>query len=104
MQTVHIGAVIEGGRDVAVGPDQYGGQCLLVGGCGDDVDALTPAVGDPALRWAVDAAKQQPASVARQQVYELLTAAERLLAVTGVAIELCPNYDGGADSTSGQPR
>ena len=42
--------------------------------------------------------------VATNEVYELLTAAERLLAVTGVAIELCPNYDGGADSTSGQPR
>ena len=52
VQTVHIGAVIEGGRDVAIGPDQYGGQRLLVGCCGDDVDALTPAVGNPAQHWS----------------------------------------------------
>ena len=43
-------------------------------------------------------------SVRQAVEWWLLTAAERLLAVTGVAIELCPNYDGGADSTSGQPR
>ena len=68
MQTVHIGAVIECGPDLAVGPDQYGGQCLLVGCCGDDVDALTPAVGDPAQRWAVGEAVQQVASGAGQRV------------------------------------
>ena len=30
--------------------------------------------------------------VAAAEVYELLVAAERLLAVGGVAVELCPNY------------
>jgi ArsR family transcriptional regulator, cadmium/lead-responsive transcriptional repressor len=42
--------------------------------------------------------------VATNEVYELLTAAERLIAVSGVAIELCPNYDADTDSTSGRPR
>ena len=42
--------------------------------------------------------------VASNEVYELLTAAERLLAVTGIAIELCPNYDADFVSTSEQPR
>jgi DNA-binding transcriptional ArsR family regulator len=30
--------------------------------------------------------------VASPEVYELLVAAERLLAITGTAIDLCPNY------------
>jgi DNA-binding transcriptional ArsR family regulator len=41
--------------------------------------------------------------VATTEVYELLGAAERLLAVTGSAIELCPNYGGDACSATGGP-
>jgi len=32
--------------------------------------------------------------IATPEVYELLSAAERLLAVTGTEIDLCPNYTG----------
>ncbi len=31
--------------------------------------------------------------IARPEVYDVLQAAERLLAATGIAIELCPNYE-----------
>jgi DNA-binding transcriptional ArsR family regulator len=42
--------------------------------------------------------------IATNEVYELLTAAERLLLVTGVAIELGPNYAADADSTGDRSR
>ncbi len=41
--------------------------------------------------------------ITADEVYDLLTAAERLLAVTGTAIDLCPNYGSDAGSASGGP-
>jgi DNA-binding transcriptional ArsR family regulator len=41
--------------------------------------------------------------VATTEVYELLGAAERLLAVTGNAIDLCPNYGRDAYLAAGGP-